>query len=116
MSGLFGPSTFEARFEGGADGRPLLVDDAEVGAVALAHVGVIWCLRMMPSNWAGRRVIAPRERSLRASVFSSTRTQPSVSKARVSISSFVSTLTPVFHTEGLNQVQPISTTRLNGRG
>ena len=72
------------------------------------------CLRMMPSNWAGRAAIAPRERSLRASVFSSTRTQPSVSKACVSISSFVSTLMPLRQTDGLNQVQPISTTRSAG--
>ena len=66
---------------------------------------------MIPSKRAGSAAIAARERSLRASVFSSTRTQPSVSKARVNISSFVSTLTPVPHTEGLNQVQPTSTTR-----
>ena len=77
--------------------------------------GTIMCLRRTPSKRAGRRVIAPRERSLRASVFSSTRTQPSVSKARVNISSLVSTLTPVRHADGLNQVQPISTTRSKRR-
>ena len=67
------------------------------------------CLRKMPSNFAGRASIAPRERSLRASVFSSTRMQPSSSKAKPSISSFASTLAPVRQAEGVSQVFPIST-------
>ena len=39
------------------------------------------CLRWIPSNCAGSAAIAPRERSFSASVFSSTRRQPSRSKA-----------------------------------
>ena len=72
-------------------------------------------LRRMPSNWAGIAASAARERSLRESVLNSTRTQPSVSKACSSISSFASTLAPVRQARGLSQVQPISTTRSAGR-
>ena len=72
-------------------------------------------LRITPSNWAGRAAIALRERSLRASVLSSTRTQPSSSKACPIISSFASTLAPVRQAAGFSQVQPISTTRSAGR-
>ena len=64
---------------------------------------------MDPSNVAPIASIAPRERALSASVFSSTRRQPQTSNACRSMSSFASTLTPVFHTEGSSQVQPIST-------
>ena len=58
-------------------------------------------LRWTPSNCAGRAAIAPRERSLRASVFSSTRRQPSRSNACSSMSSFASTLMPVAQTSGV---------------
>ena len=72
-------------------------------------------LRCTPSNCAGSAAIAPRERSLRASVFSSTRRQPSRSKACSNISSFASMLTPLPQTSGVSHVQPISRLRCSGR-
>jgi hypothetical protein len=64
------------------------------------------------------RSIACRERSLRESVFSVTRSTPQVSKAWPSISSFDSVLQPVRWTEGASQVLPISATVgiASGRG
>ncbi len=59
--------------------------------------------------------MAARERAFRASVLSSTRSQPSVSKAWPKSNSLVSTFAPVRH-EGLpTQVQPISSPRCSGR-
>ena len=72
-------------------------------------------LRCTPSNCAGSAAIAPRERSFRASVFSSTRRQPSRSKACSNISSFASMLTPLPQTSGVSHVQPISRLRCSGR-
>ena len=72
-------------------------------------------LRITPSNWAGIAASAARERSLRASVLNSTRTQPRVSKACPIISSLASTLAPVRQALGVSQVQPISTTRSGRR-
>ena len=59
---------------------------------------------------------APRDRSFRASVFSSTRRQPHTSNACPSISSFASTLAPVPQAEGVSQVAPTSTPLWIGRG
>lgn len=73
-----------------AHGRPLRRDHAVPGRVAPAS-GILMCRRWMPSNWAGRASMAARERALRASVLSSTRSQPSVSNARRSRSSLHST-------------------------
>jgi hypothetical protein len=64
------------------------------------------------------RSIARRERALRASVFSVTRSTPQVSKAWPSMSSLDSGLQPVRWTAGASQVLPISTTVgiASGRG
>jgi hypothetical protein len=56
------------------------------------------------------RSIACRERVLRASVFSVTRSTPQVSKAWLSISSLHSVLQPVRWAEDASQVLPISAT------
>jgi hypothetical protein len=64
------------------------------------------------------RSIARRERALRESVFSVTRSTPQVSKAWPSISSLDSGLQPVRWAEGASQVLPISATVgiASGRG
>ena len=95
--------------------RPLVVEHAVPRRVATQPAPrTSMCLRWMPSNCAGSAAIAPRERSLRASVFSSTRRQPSRSNACSSISSFASTFTPVPHASGVSHVQPISMLRCSG--
>ncbi len=53
--------------------------------------------------------MARRDRRLRASVFQSTRTTPSVSNAYSRSSSFASALIPVRCAEAASHVQPIST-------
>ena len=58
------------------------------------------CLRNTPSNCAPSLASAARERSLRASVLSSTRVQCRRSKACSNSSSLHSTLTPVPQTAG----------------
>ena len=73
------------------------------------------CLRWMPSNVAPIASIAPRERSLSASVFNSTRRQPQASNACRSISSLASTFTPPPRADGSSRVQPISTDRCSDR-
>ena len=73
------------------------------------------CLRCTPSNCAGSAAIAPRERSLRASVFSSTRRQPSRSKASPSIRAWPRCWRPLPQASGVSHVQPISMLRCSGR-
>jgi len=67
------------------------------------------CRRSTPSNWAPRRSIARRLRSLRASVHTATRWTFHTSKAWVRSSSFASVLIAVRWAEDDNQVPPIST-------
>ena len=72
----------------------------------------------MPSRRPPTRSIARRDRALRASVLSVTRSTPQVSKAWLSISSLASGLQPVRWADAASQVLPISATvgTSSGRG
>lgn len=92
------------------------------GAMTLYHAvsrqpsGIFMSRRWIPSNCAGSASMAARERALRASVLSSTRSQSSVSKAWAKSSSLVSTFAPVRHQDLPIQVQPISSPALGPQG